>query len=284
MASKKPKAGTEAANDAALVVEAAPLPAGTPKAEELWELVEGTCSGMFVTVIDSPMMYELAGVELVELQATYKRIEDKRFSITRPMDAAKKIVMDLFKPSLERLDGQIKLLKASMLTYDQEEKRKAAAKQALLDKIAAEQRAALAAEAEREAAAAAAEHERAKALLAAGNTEGVAEALTKAEEAQERAVALKETTAIVTAATAARNVPTVEGITTAEVWKARVTDLPALLRFIADNPQYHDWIEVKMTGPNELAKAQRTELRIPGVEAYEEARIAAARTSIRKAA
>lgn len=283
MASKKPKAGAEAANDAELVVAPSPLPATTPKAEELLTIADDACNGVFVTTIDSPMMYELAGAELVDLQETYKRLEEQRLAITRPMDAAKKLIMDLFRKPLERLDAQIKLLKGSMLTYDQEQKRKAAVQQALLDKIATEQRAQLAAESARQAALAQAEHDRAKSLMESGDTEGVNEALTAAETAHDMAVALQQTTAVVSAATAATNVPTVEGITTADVWKARVTDLPALLRFIADNPKYHDWIEVKMMGLNELAKAQRTELRIPGVEPYEEARIAAAR-STRKAA
>jgi len=282
MASRKPKAGAEAANDAAPTVLPA-LPAGTPKAEELWTLADSTCNGMFVTVIDSPMLYELAGVELVELQAMYKRLEDQRLAITRPMDAAKKLIMDLFRKPLDRLDAQIKLLKGSMLSYDQEQKRKAAIQQALLDKIAADQRAQLAAESARQAALAEAEHERAKALMASGNTEGVNEALTAAETAHEMSMALQQTTTVVSAATAATNVPTVEGITTADVWKARVTDLPALLRYIADNPACHGWVEVKLMDLNDMAKAQRTELRIPGVEAYEEARIAASR-STRKAA
>jgi hypothetical protein len=282
MATKKIKPGAEAANDGELAVVAAPLPVGTPKAEVLWELVDDTCNGLCVTTIDSAMLYELAGVELVELQATYKRIEDQRFAITRPMDAAKKLIMDLFKSPLDRLDGRIKLLKGSMLTYDQEQKRKAAAQQAILDRIAADQRVQLAAEAQRQSDLAAAEHARAKELMQAGNTEGVADALNRAEEAHNTSLALQQTTGIVTAATAATNVPTVDGITTADVWKARVTDTAALLRFIADNPQYHDWIEFKMAGLNELAKAQRTELRIPGVEPFEESRIAAAR--IRKAA
>lgn len=283
MASKKLAAAGQAANDGALVV-AAPLPAGTPKAEELWELADSTCNNLFVTIINDPMMYSLAAAELVDLQAVYKRIEDQRLAITRPMDAAKKLIMDLFRKPLDRLDGQIKMLKGSMLEYDREEKRKAAVQQALLDKIANEQRVQLAAEAKKQADLAAAEHARANELMAVGDTEGVAAALTAAEEAHNTSLALQQTTGVVIAATAATNVPTVEGITTADVWKARITDLPALLRYIADHPEYHDWIDVKMMGLNELAKAQRTELRIPGVEAHEEARIAAARTSVRKAA
>ena len=275
MASKKP-----AANDAAELVV---LPATAPKETDLMAVAAAACDGVVAVTIDSPMMYELAGIELVELQAMFKKLEGDRFALTRPLDAVKKGIMDLYRKPLEMIESKAKAIKAGMLVFDKEEKHKAAEKQALLDQIAAEQRAELARKAEEQAKLAAEEHERAKALMDSGNTEGVAEALNKAEEAHNRSLALAQTTAIVTAATAATDVPMVEGITTADVWKARVTDLPALLRFIADNPKYHDWIEVKMTDLNELAKAQRTELRVPGVEAFEEARIAAGRTA-RKAA
>jgi DNA-binding helix-hairpin-helix protein with protein kinase domain len=275
MASKKIKVDT-AANDGG-AADLAVLPADAPKGTDLMAEAATVCESLCVTVIDSPIMYELAATELQELQAKYKALEDKRFAITRPMDAAKKAVMSLFNPALDRLNTAITGLKASMLEYDREEKRKAAIKQQLLDKIAADQKAALAAEAARQAEEARVQSERAAQLMEKGDSAGFNEAMTAAETAQEMAAALSQTGAVVSAATALTAVPTVAGITTADVWKARVTDLPALLRFVADHPEYHDWIEVKMTGLHDMAKAQRTELRVPGVEAFEESRIAAAR-------
>jgi hypothetical protein len=265
MASRKPKAdAAPAANDPA--AELVVLPATAPKETDLMAVANAACDGVVAITIDSPMMYELAGVELVELQTALTAMNDQRFSITRPMDAAKAAVMNLFRSPTAILEAKIKAIKASMLAYTQAQQR-----------IADEQKAALARQAQEQAQVAAQEHERAQALMDSGNTEGVAEALTKAEEAHNRSVALQQTTGIVVAATAATNVPTVGGITTAEVWKARVTDPAALLRYIADHPEYLDWIEFKMTGLNDMAKSQRTELRIPGVEAFEEARISASR-------
>lgn len=279
MASKK-----QAANDAA--AELVVLPAGTPKSTDLVIVVDELCDGLMATNIDSALMYELAAAELVDMQAKYKELEEQRLGITRPMDAAKKKIMDLFRSPLEKLASRIAAHKAGMLAYDAEQKRKAAIQQALLDKIANEQRQRIEAEAAAQAEEARVQSELAAKLIKDGTADGaaVAEALDKAEAAQERATAYQATGLVVSAATAATNVPAVEGVTTADVWKARVTDLPALLRYIADNPACHEWIELKMTGLNDLAKAQRTELRIPGVEAYEGARISAARTSARKAA
>ncbi|MEJ7804306.1 MAG: hypothetical protein WKG03_00070 [Telluria sp.] len=278
MASKKQLAANDDAADVPGV-----LPANAPKGTDLMVEATTACDAVVAVTIDCPMMYELAGVELVDLQAALKKLNDSRFSITRPMDAAKTAVMNLFRSPVDMVEAKIKVLKAAMLTYEAEQKRKAAIKQQLLDKIANEQRAQLAAESARQAEEARKQSELAVTLMDAGDSAGVAAALTAAEAAQEMSCALQQTTAVVSAATAATNVPTVEGITTADVWKARVLDLPALLRFIADNPAYHDWIEIKMTGLNDMAKAQRDALRIPGVEAFEESRIAASRTT-RKAA
>lgn len=274
MATRKPKAASADKGDE--VAELVVLPATAPKGTDLMTDVQSTLDGLMVATIDSPIMFELAGAELQELQAKYKDLEDKRFAITRPMDAAKKAVMELFKPALTLLDGQIGALKGSMLTYTREEQRKAAVKQALLDKIAADQRAALAAEQARQAEEVNKQTALAAQLMeAGGDSAAIAEALDKAEQSQEMVAALGQTVEVVSAATAATNVPTVEGVTTADVWKARVTDLPALLRYIADHPDCLDWVEIKMTGLNDLAKAQRDALRIPGVEAFEEARISA---------
>lgn len=275
MASKKPpKSGTTAANDEG-AADLVALPANAPNGTDLMAEVNTACDALFVTTIDSPMMYELAAAELQDLQAKYKALEDKRFGITRPMDAAKKAVMALFNPALARLETAINGLKGSMLVYDKEAKRKAAVQQALLDQIAENQRKALAAEQAKQAEEARAQSERAAQLMASGDSAGVAEALTLAENAQEMASALSQSSAVVSAATAATNVPTIAGITSADVWKARVTDTAALLRYIADHPEYHDWIEFKMSGLHEMAKSQRTAMRVPGVEPFEEARIAA---------
>jgi len=60
----------------------------------------------------------------------------------------------------------------------------------------------------------------------------------------------------------------VEGISERQNWKARVVDLPALQRFVGENPQWSHLTEAVMPQLNALARAQRDNLRIPGVEAY----------------
>jgi hypothetical protein len=268
MATKKPKA------DAAPAVA---LPAAAPNSTDLMAEVTTVFDGLCVTVIDSPMMFELAATELVELQEKFKALEEQRYSITRPMETAKKNTIALFAPALARLSEGITSIKSGMLVYKEEQKRKAAVQQALLDKIADGQRAVLEAEAARQAEEARAQSALAAQLMASGDSAGVDEALTAAENAQAMAAALAQTTQVVSSAVADTGVPNVIGITSAEVWKARITDTAVLLRFIADHPEYHDWIEFKMTGLHDMAKAQRDALRVPGVEPFEESRIAARR-------
>ena len=62
-------------------------------------------------VVDSPEMYALAADELKSITARRKKIEELRFSITRPMDEAKSRVMAMFSgptEALTRAEGKIK--------------------------------------------------------------------------------------------------------------------------------------------------------------------------------
>jgi hypothetical protein len=66
----------------------------------------------------------------------------------------------------------------------------------------------------------------------------------------------------------APQVAKVEGQTTRDNWKARVADLSALQKFVAENPNFSHLTEPAMPALNALARAQKGTLRIPGVEAY----------------
>ena len=63
---------------------------------------------------------------------------------------------------------------------------------------------------------------------------------------------------------------TVAGIGSRGVWRARVTDLAALVKHVAEHPELINTIEANMPALNALARAQREAMRLPGVVAYEE--------------
>lgn len=247
-----------------------------PQAATLMAAADAVNAVVVGIKIDSQMMYEYAAVELVDLAEKRKALEEQRFAITRPMDTSKANTIALFKPALERMDKAIAALKAEMLTFAQAEKAKQAAAQKLLDEQAEAERkrveqtrVAQAAEAEKQSKIAAD-------LMSAGTTEGVSEALDAAENAQSMAATLAQVGSVISAPTVAIGVRRVAGVGLSGSWKARITDPHALIKYLAEHPEYIDhWVEFSATALNNLAKAQRDAMRIPGVEAYEDESIRA---------
>lgn len=232
-------------------------------------------------VIDSPTMYELAADDLMKVKALAKNVEDKRTAITGPLNQAVKAVNDLFRSPKDFLQSAENTIKGAMLTYDRAQQQKAeearraaaAAARAEQERIQAEARAAAEAaqkEADRiaqEAAAAAAAGDQTK----ADELKQQAEQTAAAGAAEAEAIAV--TAEMVTAApvpmpTAA---PKVAGLSTRQNWKARLTDKMALIRFVAEHPEHQHLLDVNQSGLNQLAKAQKDAMRLPGVEAYPDA-------------
>lgn len=248
-----------------------------PDKEQLMALANACFDNAQALVIDSPMMFELAGVELMELTGKYKELEEKRLKITRPMDEAKKNVMALFKPALERMEQGVGILKGAMLTYQTAEKKKAQAAQAILDEAARKERTRVQSEQREQEEQARQQQKLAADLNAAGQCEDAAQAAAKGETAQIMAATLESTAIVISAPVVESEARKVSGISFSGTWKAKVTDKAALLKYLSENPAYLDWVDVKLAPLHGMAKAQKGAMRIPGVEAYEEANISARR-------
>lgn len=250
--------------------------------------------------IDSPEMFQVAGAELQAIKTRYKQIEEMRLGITRPMDAAKQKVMDLFRQPLERLAAAEKMVGGAMLTYQraEQEKREQARRaaeeadrieRARLDKIRrdaeAEQKRIQdeAAEAQRIADAAAADARKAGDEEAARAAEASAaeqqriadEAAAQAGETAEAAAAEIELAEVAPLALPAVAAPKASGISTRHNWKAEVVDFPALVAAAARRAADGDPTLLGYLLPNEkalgaMAKALKTQARIPGVRIYAE--------------
>lgn len=92
----------------------------------------------------------------------------------------------------------------------------------------------------------------------------------------DEAHALIETPPVpVTAAPVAKAVPKVQGISYRVTYSARVTDVRALVKFIAANPQYVNLIVPNMTAINAQARSLKSALQIPGVQVLEHKDVAA---------
>lgn len=161
-------------------------------------------------VVDSPEMYELAASEVQAIAGRRRRIEELRLSITRPMDEAKRRVMEMFKAPLDKLEQAESAIRRGMLGFKQAEDARIAREKAEAERIAREEREAAeaarrAAEAEAAAARRAVEEAERKAqeqveasrraaeeALLSGNAAEAEEAARKAEEAARAAAAERE--------------------------------------------------------------------------------------------
>ena len=66
----------------------------------------------------------------------------------------------------------------------------------------------------------------------------------------------------------------VEGVATTTRWRAEVTDLHALVRYVAEHKEWIGLIEAVMPALNSMARSQREALAIPGVVAVKETSLA----------
>lgn len=236
-------------------------------------------------VIDSPTMYELAAADLQKVKGLAKDVEEKRTAITGPLNQAVKAVNDLFRAPKEYLASAESALKGAMLTYDREQQRKAEEARREAERRAREERERIEAEA-RETARRAREEadliaKEAADAAAAGDAAKAAELQQQATETAAAGAAQAETIAMeaemVTAAPVpvATAAPKVAGLSTRQNWKARLTDKMALIAFIAQHPEHQHLLDVNQSAINQLAKAQKDAMRLPGVEAYPDAVLSA---------
>lgn len=199
--------------------------------------------------IDSDIMYETAGEELNAIKRRAAELDEQRRKITKPLDDAKKAVMDLFRGPLEMLARAESVLKQKMLDYRNEIARRAAAEQAAREEAARIERERL----EREAAQ----------LAAAG----------RAEEAAVK----KDIASLVVAAPAEVVAPRVAGVAVRETWDFEVTDKSALIAFVASNPTYEAVLAVDEKALRQLVLAMKDHLPLAGVRVFRRQSISGSR-------
>lgn len=176
--------------------------------------------------------YEVAGLELRRVKDAQKKLDELRKSMTRPLDAAKKAIMDFFRAPEDKLARAEAGIKRAMVTYQDEQERIRREEQRKAEEAARRERErleALAREAARKAAEkAAAERRAAEEAAAAGLAEEAARLTAKAaateQKAAEQVDAIDQRAAAVVAPIIQREAPKVSGVSTREVWKFEITD------------------------------------------------------------
>lgn len=198
-------------------------------------------------IIHSQSDYVSAGADLAAIKAKAKELEDTRKGMTQPLDAAKKKIMDFFRAPLGFLADAERILKRSMLDYQQEAERKRREEEARLQEMARKEQERL--------------EKRAQ----------TAEAKGKIEQAE----MLRETAETIHVPTVSTPKPAASGIAVREIWKAEVTDLNALLQAVLDGKVPLTVIKVDMQVLNAQARTLKDHLNYPGVKTYAEKTMAA---------
>ncbi len=214
--------------------------------DEVGIALVSTAEGLTITTAEE---MTASGELLKGIKARQKVLSDLRLSITRPMDAAKKRVMELFQPAMGRLATAEQTVKIAVLTYTQEQGRLQREAQARLD--------------------AAAEQERLRLLEAAEEHRGQAQG--------GQAEALEQEAAAVQAPTVAPAETPHGAVRVRTNWHAEVTDLAALAKAVAEDesalPPY--LIQPNMVVLNAMAQDLKGDLSIPGVKAVSKESVAA---------
>ena len=177
--------------------------------------------------------YEAAARDLKAIKAMISKVEEERFAITRPMDAAKKAVMDFFRPFTDRLTRAEGNVKRALTTWKTEQ-----------DRIAQEK----------------ARKEQERARKEREKLEKQAEK-ARAQGKEERAQTLEDRAETVTAAPVESEAPKVKGISTRTVWKFEVTDESQVPR---------EYLSVDHTKIGGVVRALKNAANIPGVRVYSE--------------
>ncbi len=190
-------------------------------------------------VIANNIDYERTAEELKQIKSIYNILETERKSATKPMDEAKKKIMDWFRTPLDRLVNAETKRKKAILTYQQEQERKRKEEENRLAELKQKEAEKLQKKAEK--------------AEAKGDTE-------KAEELRQQA----QDTAAITP-TVGSTIQKVEGTTTKKLWKFEIIDEKLIPRsyLIPDTAKIGK--EVRACGDS---------LSIPGIRIYAEETLA----------
>lgn len=208
-------------------------------------------------VIDSPEMADAAGDDLKKLSAEYKRVEEMRFSITRPLDEAKKQAIASFKPYLDKIKAADDCIRGELNRWLLEERRRQQEEEARAAREEAERQAKL--EEERRAAELAFDE-----ATAAGSMEEAEAALAKVDELHEQ-----EEMAMVAPAQNVVAAKKVGGISQRSTYKVKSIDLSELVKAAAANPDLLVYLQPNKVQINKEVRAMRERFKVPGIATEE---------------
>lgn len=201
-------------------------------------------------IITDQVGYETAGTLLKEIKSVTDDLTKKRIAITKPLDVAKKAVMDLFRTPLSRLENAENTVKRAMIKYaDDQEKARLETERLERERIKKEEE---------------------KLNKKAEKAEEKGD-LTKADELRAKAGDLAYQAPVV-----APTAETPKGISMRDDWYAEVTNLAELCRAVVEGKASITFIQPDMTALNKQAKSTKNNWALPGV-AFKCRRVVASR-------
>jgi hypothetical protein len=221
-----------------------------PDGAALTRTADAALAMVHAFAVDSPETYDLAAEELTSIKGRLSKLDEQRKAITKPLDDAKKAVMDLFRGPVAVLEQAEGALKGKMLTYTQDMQRKAAEARAKAEAEAQAQRDALQAEA--------------AALAAEGRT---GEAVVR-----EQVAAM-----VVAVPTVAAEVPKAAGVKVSTSVDFEVVNLHALVVHAAEHPELLQLLQVDSVKLRAYVRGLGTACKLPGVRVFEKQTLAASR-------
>ncbi len=210
----------------------------------------GLVTSMEGVVIETTEQLAEAGEVLKVIKSRVVSLDDLRKGITRPMDASKKAVMDLFRPAETRLAQLERGTKQAILAFQRRREAEREAAQAELDRLAGLERQRLA----------------------------TLEAKQRETDHEDRAEVTVERREAVVAPVVAP-VEKVKDVAITTRWHAEVHDLLELVRACGKDPELLAMCDVllqpNMPELNRLARDLKEKFNFPGVKAVSEQGIAA---------
>ncbi len=260
-----------------LVQLSIPTPAGDAASEAMTAVTYAE-SFTVTTSSDSAKAQEARA----RINTKIKALNDARLALTRPIDAAKKVIMDFFAGPVAQFERAKVALDGKILAYDKQQEALRKAEQRRLDKIAEDERRRLQAIADETARKAREEADKkrreAEAAAAAGRQAEAdklrAQAARVEEKAADKADAFESRAAAVVAPIVQADTARVAGTAFRDNWKWRVKDKAKINEaFMMRVPN-----EVAIDGVVKSMKDEAPSVVGEGIEVYNERGLASRRT------
>jgi hypothetical protein len=185
--------------------------------------------------------YRMAAADLAAIKGQFKAVDAQRVELKAPSLEGCRRVDAFFAPPLNFLSTAENILKGKLDAWDKEQKRLAAVEQARLDEIARK--------------------EREKLEVKAARVE---------QKSPEKAQSIRQQAACIVAPMVQVDVPKVAGLSSRKNYKAKVTDLMALVKAVAEGKAPLAYVMANEVTLNKMAKALKEQMSIPGVELVED--------------